>query len=100
MKHWHIKIPERILGSLAIACVLAQAALADPQGWNGPGWYVSGSAPVNIPPATPAYVLFNGPHVSQGDCALIYDRFYSPIGLCRFLGTKPGLQASSPSEMR
>jgi len=40
--------------------------------------------------ATPAYTLFNGPHTSGSDCALVYDRFYSPIGVCRFLDIKPG----------
>jgi hypothetical protein len=91
MKRLRAKAFERLCGSLVIACVLALDAMADAQGWNGPGWYVSGSAPVNTPPATPAYVLFNGPHVSQGDCTLVFDRLYSPIGLCRFLNTKPGL---------
>ena len=80
---------------LTLACVLAGAAHAgtgpDAQGWNGPGWYVAGSAPLAPkPPATPAYILFNGPLVSGSDCASVYDRFYSPIGVCRFLDTKLG----------
>lgn len=80
---------------LTLACVLAGTAHAgagpDAQGWNGPGWYVAGSAPLatNLP-ATPAYILFNGPHTSERDCALVYDRLYSPIGACRFLESKPG----------
>jgi hypothetical protein len=91
MKRLRTKAFERLYFSLVIACALAPDARADAQGWNGPGWYVSGAAPVNTPPATPAYVLFDGPHVSQGDCMLVYDRLYSPIGVCRLLGTKPGL---------
>jgi hypothetical protein len=66
-------------------------ALPDAQGWNGPGWYVAGSAPLEPQPAaTPAYILFNGPHDSQSGCALVYDRLYSPIGMCRLLDIKPG----------
>jgi hypothetical protein len=66
-------------------------ALPDAQGWNGPGWYVTGSAPVAPKlPVTPAYILFDGPHDSQDGCALVYSRLYSPIGVCRLLDTKPG----------
>lgn len=73
----------RMLGSV-FACALALAPAADLQGWNGSGWYVTGSAPlVAKPPATPAYILFDGPHDSQSGCALAYDRLYSPIGMCR-----------------
>ena len=88
MRRLRAKPFERIIG--ALACALVPVALADAQGWNGPGWYVSGSAPANTPTATPAYILFNGPHGSQSDCALVYDRLYSPIGVCRFLDVKPG----------
>ena len=81
--------------TLTLAFVLAgtahAATVADAQGWNGPGWYVAGSAPLAVElRATPAYILFNGPHTSGSDCALVYDRFYSPIGVCRFLDIKPG----------
>jgi hypothetical protein len=89
MKQPCAKASERLFGSLVIACALVQGAMADAQGWNGPGWYVSDTAPVNTRSATPNFVLFNGPHLSQSDCVLIYDRLYSPIGLCRFLGIKP-----------
>jgi hypothetical protein len=66
-------------------------AAADLQGWNGPGWYVTGSAPLGTkPPATPAYILFNGPHISGSECTQVYDRLYSPIGVCRLLDIKPG----------
>jgi hypothetical protein len=78
---------------LFLACWPASQAdaLPDAQGWNGPGWYVAGSAPVAPKSAaTPAYILFDGPHDSQGGCALVYDRLYSPIGVCRLLDTKPG----------
>jgi hypothetical protein len=77
--------------ALSLTLTLALAPVADLQGWNGPGWYVAGSAPLMPkPPATPAYILFNGPHGSQSDCALVHDRLYSPIGVCRLLDTKPG----------
>jgi len=80
---------------LTLACVFAGTVHAgagpDAQGWNGPGWYVAGSAPPTPKPlTTPAYILFNGPHASGSDCAVVYDRFYSPIGICRLLDTKPG----------
>jgi hypothetical protein len=65
------------------------AGLTDAQGWNGPGWYVTGSAPAQ-PKAAPVYILFEGPHVSQSDCVAVYDRLYSPIGICRYLNEKPG----------
>src|SRR6185437_3561529 len=48
------------------------AGLTDAQGWNGPGWYVTGSAPAQ-PKAAPVYILFEGPHVSQSDCVAVYD---------------------------
>jgi hypothetical protein len=37
----------------------------------------------------PANILFNGPHTSENDCAPVHDRFYSPIGVCRFPETNP-----------
>ena len=82
-----------ILGLAALACwpVSPATALPDAQGWNGPGWYVASSAPLEPQPSvTPAYILFDGPHDSQSGCALVYDRLYSPIGICRLLDTKPG----------
>ena len=42
------------------------------------------------PSTTPAYILFDGPHDSQSGCDLVYDRLYSPIGMCRLLDIKPG----------
>jgi hypothetical protein len=80
-----------IIGTLVANCCLMPPANADSQGWNGPGWYVSGSAPPTLEPtASPAYILFEGPHVSRSDCIAVYDRLYSPVGICRFLSTKPG----------
>jgi len=80
-----------VFGSSLIACAPVSAATADPQGWNGPGWYVAGSAPLNNKPSTtPAYILFNGPYASGSECTLVYDRLYSPIGFCRLLNIKPG----------
>jgi hypothetical protein len=81
------------LASLFLTCwpALQAEALPDAQGWNGTGWYVAGSAPLTPKAAaTPAYVVFNGPHDSQSGCALVYDRLYAPIGMCRFLDIKPG----------
>ena len=76
------------------ACLLAStahaAAIADAQGWNGPGWYITGSAPIaSQPVAAPDYILFEGPHALPGDCAEVYARLYSPVGVCRFLSAKP-----------
>jgi len=80
-----------ILGSLFLAFSLNLPAAADAQGWSGPGWYVSGSAsPASISAKEPDYILFEGPHDSQASCIAIYDKLYSPIGVCRFLTKKPG----------
>lgn len=91
MKKRPINLLAHVLGSSVVACALTPAATADPQGWNGPGWYVTGSAPPDIKSSTtPAYILFNGPHSSLNACTLVYDHLYSPIGVCRLLDTKPG----------
>ena len=91
MKRQPINMLARVLGSSVVGCALAPVATADPQGWNGPGWYVTGSAPLdNKPTTTPAYILFSGPHPSLDACTLVYDRLYSPVGICRLLDTKPG----------
>lgn len=91
MKRRHINLLVRALGACLVACALAPVATADPEGWNGPGWYVTGSAPSEIKSSTtPAYILFNGPHSSLNACTLVYDRLYSPVGICRLLDTKPG----------
>ena len=79
---------------LAAACVLASAAdvVAGPdgQGWSGPGWCITGSAPpAPSSAAPPNYVLLEGPHKLQSDCLQMYERLYSPIGVCRFLEAKP-----------
>jgi hypothetical protein len=87
------KISFELTALLLVACWPASQAdaLPDAQGWNGPGWYVAGSAPVAPNSSmTPAYTLFDGPHDSQSGCALVYNRSYSPIGVCRLLDTKPG----------
>ena len=79
------------LGSMFLAFSLNLPAAADAQGWTGPGWYVSGSAsPASKSAKEPDYVLFEGPHDSQASCIAIYDKLYSPIGVCRFLIKKPG----------
>ena len=88
-----ISLGPAALSWLFLACSFASQAeaLPDAQGWNGSGWYVTGSAPFTPKAAvTPEYVLFNGPHDSQNGCALVYDRLYAPIGMCRFLEIKPG----------
>jgi hypothetical protein len=79
---------------LTLACVLAGASNADAgpdaQGWNGRGWYITGAAPpALVPVAAPNYILLEGPHALPAECLEIYDRFYSPIGICRFLNVKP-----------
>ena len=95
MNRLHANQWERIvalaIAALAAICCLATMAFADAQGWNGPGWHVSGSAlPAAQPPAAADYILFEGPHTSQSDCVAVYDRLYSPVGVCRFLTAKPG----------
>lgn len=79
---------------MMLACLLASTAIAlaipGAQGWNGPGWYITGSAPIaSQPVAAPDYILFEGPHALPGDCAEVYNRLYSPVGVCRFLSAKP-----------
>jgi hypothetical protein len=79
---------------LTLACILAATTNAgagpDAQGWNGRGWYITGSAPPALTAvAAPNYILFDGPHALPAECLEIYDRFYSPIGICRFLDAKP-----------
>jgi hypothetical protein len=79
---------------LAFACFMASAAGAaagpDAQGWDGPGWYITGSAaPAPLPAAAPDYILLEGPHELQIGCLQVYERLYSPIGICRFLDAKP-----------
>jgi hypothetical protein len=91
MKRLHINVIARVLGAGFVACALVPVAAADLQGWNGAGWYVTGSAPLAATsPATPAFILFNGPYASGSECTLVYDRLYSPIGVCRLLDIKPG----------
>lgn len=75
--------------ALIFATSAAGAAYPDNQGWDGPGWYISGGgAPDQA--AMPAYILFHGPHGERRDCLEIHDRLYSPIGTCRYLNVKPG----------
>lgn len=83
-----------LAGVLAFVCFLGipvgAVAGGDDQGWAGPGWYITGSArPAPPSAAAPDYVLLEGPHKLQGDCLQIYDRLYSPIGICRYLDAKP-----------
>jgi hypothetical protein len=79
---------------MIFACLVASTANAvavqDAQGWNGPGWYITGSAPIASQPiASPDYILFEGPHALRSDCADVYNLLYSPVGICRFLSAKP-----------
>lgn len=91
MKPLHTNALARVLGSSFAVLALAPLAAPDLQGWNGPGWYVTGSAAYGTKlPATPAYILFDGPHASGGECTRVYNRLYSPIGVCRLLDIKPG----------
>src|SRR6185312_4875499 len=87
---------------MIFACLVASTANAvavqDAQGWNGPGWYITGSAPIASQPiASPDYILFEGPHALLTDCKEAYDRLYSPVGICRFLGAKPQSFIKTPS---
>jgi hypothetical protein len=87
----------RVLLSLIIlmlACPFGGAAAPvsnrDAQGWNGSGWYVTSSAyPGARPEDMPTYILFDGPYPLQSGCLEIYDRLFSPLGVCRFLNLKP-----------
>ena len=88
---------------LTLACVLAgipdAGAGPDAQGWNGRGWYITGSAPAAlVPVAAPNYILIEGPHALPAECLEIYDRLYSPIGICRFLDAKPVTLPSEASQ--
>jgi hypothetical protein len=57
---------------------------------GGAGWYISGSVPpAPLSAGAPHYILFEGPHALQSGCLDVYDRLYSPIGVCRFLDAKP-----------
>jgi hypothetical protein len=76
-----------VVAMLLLACKPAGAhsvSTADAQGWSGPGWYIT-----NAQSLTYALVLFEGPHALQSQCIETYDRFYSPIGRCRFVDAKP-----------
>ena len=81
-----------------LASIVNAVAIPDAQGWNGPGWYITGSAPIaSQPVAAPDYILFEGPHALLTDCKEAYDRLYSPVGICRFLGAKPQSFIKTPS---
>jgi hypothetical protein len=93
MRRLHVNsLGSAALAALILACWPASQAdaLPDAQGWNGPGWYITGSAPPTPQPvAAPDYILFDGPHALPGECIKTYDRLYSPIGTCRLLNAKP-----------
>jgi hypothetical protein len=61
----------------------------DAQGWNGSGWYITGSAPMEPRAVAPDYILLEGPHELQEACLEVYERLYYPIGVCRLLTAKP-----------
>ena len=79
--------------AFAFASFTASAAGAvagpDAQGWSGPGWYVTGSAPPEPLSIAPDYILLEGPNKLQSECLQVYNRLYSPIGTCRLLDAKP-----------
>ncbi len=78
------------LAALAlIVATPAASALPDDQGWDGPGWYISGGGSSDET-VEPAYILFQGPHGERQDCITLHDRYYAPIGTCRYLNVKPG----------
>jgi hypothetical protein len=77
-----------------LACFFGSAAAplpkADAQGWSGSGWYLTSTTyPGTRAEDEPAFILFGGPYPLQNRCLEIYDRLYSPIGVCRFLNLKP-----------
>jgi len=77
-----------------LACVFGSAAAPvpkpDAQGLNGSGWYLTNTTyPGKGSDNEPAFILFGGPYSLQNGCLEIYDRLYSPIGVCRFLNLKP-----------
>jgi len=78
------------LAALALIAAAPAASLAQPddQGWNGPGWYISGGGSSDAA-VLPSYILFDGPHGEQQDCLTLHDRLYAPIGACRYLNVKP-----------
>jgi len=80
-----------------LACLFGAAAPLPPpdaQGWNGSGWYItSATSPAARSEDAPAFILFNGPYPLQNGCLEVYDRLYSPIGICRFLDVKPAVFA-------
>ena len=79
------ELTQTALAALLISttCCAAAGTQADTQGWNGPGWYISDAT------APAAAILFEGPHNLQSECIAVYDRLYSPIGICRFLDAQP-----------
>lgn len=76
------------LAALALVAAAPAAAQPDEQGWNGPGWYISGGGSSDET-VQPAYILFDGPHDEQQTCLTLHDQLYAPIGACRYLNVKP-----------
>jgi hypothetical protein len=76
---------------LMLACLFGGAApLSHAQGWDGSGWYITcATSPAARSEDVPTFILFNRPYAMQNGCLEGYDRFYSPIGICRFLDVKP-----------
>ncbi len=74
--------------ALIAAAPAAAAAQPDDQGWNGPGWYISGGGSSDAA-VLPRYILFDGPHDQQQTCLSLHDQLYAPIGACRYLTVKP-----------
>jgi len=79
-----------------LACPLGGAAAPsrepDAQGWNGFGWYLTSGSVYGARSEEEdrlAYVLFGGPYPLQNGCLEVYDRLYSPVGVCSFLNVKP-----------
>jgi hypothetical protein len=70
--------------------LMGAATSSDLDGWGGAGWYVSSdSQAASATHGQHPSILFNGPHLDQQACMEIYDKFYSPIGSCRYLAAKP-----------
>ena len=79
-----------LMWAFPLTALGAPVTSPDLQGWSESGWYITSTASYGGRPENDdAYILFKGPYVQQTECLEVFDRLYSPIGICRFLITKP-----------
>jgi hypothetical protein len=91
------RTPMAVMAATALLASTSWASATGPrsdaQGWGGPGWYISDTPmPAAALRTAPTTILFEGPHDARSDCIEMYDRLYSPIGICRYLAAKPGIR--------